>query len=118
MDTLTKLMTTLNISEEEAKQVMEDDKKIERGFDLFPLSPDQQKTAKKMARAGKMPTIYKFKTRSRKPNEKKKDLIKLFAATLESVTSPDLISISNDERQIDFEIDTIKYRIILSCPRK
>ena len=38
------LMNALNISEEEAKQMIADDDAIDHGADLFPLTAEQEKT--------------------------------------------------------------------------
>ena len=43
-----KLMKNLGISEEEALQVLADDKAIDKGEKLFELSEEQKKVAKKM----------------------------------------------------------------------
>lgn len=43
-----KLMTKLDISREEALEILEDDKKIDKGEKLFELSKEQEKVAKNM----------------------------------------------------------------------
>lgn len=109
----------LGMSEAEAKQVLADDKRIDRGEDLFPLSTEQKQAEKKMRQADRAPTLYKFTTRERKPNEPKRELI---AAIEEMLTYSDIqaegVTITNPERQIDFEFRGTRYRIVLSAPRK
>ena len=109
----------LEISVEEAKALLDDDKKIEQGEDLFPLTEEQKKTEKEMRLAGKAPTVYNFSNRERKPNPDKRELIN---AIEEMLTYSDIqaenVSITNPERQIDFVWKNTRYRIILSAPRK
>ena len=45
MSRVNELMILLQCSEEEALQVIEDDKRIDRGEDLFPLTAEQKKNA-------------------------------------------------------------------------
>lgn len=114
MDRQKYLMQTLGISAEEAKQLMEDDAKIDKGEKLFELSADQKKVEKKMRQADRKPTTYQFKTRTRKPNDDKREIINLLADVLKDQE----IEIINPERQIDFKWNGTKYRIVLSAPRK
>ena len=65
MDKIQKMMTLLDISKEEAKQLVEDDKKIDRGEKLFELSPEQEKASKKARQSGRKPTVYKFDTKKK-----------------------------------------------------
>ena len=70
------LMRILGITEEEAKQVIADDRAIDRGERMpFDLPPEKEKEAKKMANCGtrKTPTVYNFDTskKTRKENATK-----------------------------------------------
>ena len=65
MDKLQHLMKTLDLTEEEAKQVIADDDAIDHGADLFALSPEQKKVEKKMRQADRKPTAYKFAKKER-----------------------------------------------------
>lgn len=67
MDRQKYLMQTLGISAEEAKQLMEDDAKIDKGEKLFELSADQKKVEKKMRQADRKPTVYKLESGSANP---------------------------------------------------
>lgn len=120
--TIEELMKTLNCSEDEAKSIIETDKAIDRGEDPFPLTPEQKAVEKKMRQGHKAPTAYKFQKRERKPNEAKRDIIELFADALHDflLDNDDAIEIDvvNPERQIDFAFDGVRYRIVLSAPRK
>ena len=117
-DKIADLMKKLEITYEEAKALLEDDSKIDHGEDLFPLTPEQKETEKKMRITGQK-TVYNFPTRERKPNQEKRELI---AAIEEMLTYSDIQAenavITNPERQIDFVYKNTRYRIILSAPRK
>ena len=110
-----KLMKALDISREEAIEIINADKEIDKGKDLFPLSEEQKATEKKMRRAdNKKPTVYNFK-RERKPNEDKREIIQTLDDALCDIA--DDVTLINPERQIDFVYNDKKYRIVLSAPR-
>lgn len=118
-NTIENLMKVLGCSEEEAKQILADDKKIDRGEKLFELTPEQQKASKKARQTGtKKKTVYSFDTskRKRKENPDKASLIEIFKKALESqeVTN---IEIINPEREMTFEFNNVGYKIVLSVPR-
>lgn len=106
----------LGMTEAEAREVLEDDKRIDRGEDLFPLTDEQKAAEKKMRQADRKPTVYKFNKRERKPNEPKREIIQVLDEALTDLV--DDVTVTNPERQIDFIYDGVKYRIILSAPRK
>ena len=118
MNRIEHLMKTLEISADEAKQLLADDAKIDKGEKLFELSTDQKKVEKKMRQADRKPTVYKLEKRERKPNEDKQALISIFASTLNSLADLESVEITNKERQIDFKWNGTRYRIVLSAPRK
>ena len=74
----------LGLSEKEAQQTLQDDTRIDRGENLFPLSPEQEKVSKSMRQVSRAPG-YKFQQRERKPNEAKRLLIETIAVTLRGV---------------------------------
>ena len=59
---IAKHMNLLKISRDEAIQLIEDDKRIDKGEKLFSLTPEQEKASKKARSAGRKPktTVYKF----------------------------------------------------------
>lgn len=118
MDRIEHLMKTLEISVDEAKQLLADDARIDKGEKLFELSTNQKKVEKKMRQADRKPTVYKLEKRERKPNEDKQALISIFASTLNSLADLETVEITNKERQIDFKWNGTRYRIVLSAPRK
>ena len=110
----------LGMSEAEARQVLEDDRKIEKGEKMdFDLTKEQEKATRAMRQADRKPFVPKLEKRERKPNEPKRELI---AAIEEMLTYSDIqaesVTITNPERQIDFEYNGVRYRIVLSAPRK
>lgn len=115
---LLRIKTGLKCSDEEAAAILAYDKAVEHGENTpYDLTAAQNKVAQSYARTGtRKPTVYKFTTRERKPNEPKREIITILqdalSATCENVT------ITNPERQIDFEYGGIKYRVVLSAPRK
>ena len=106
----------LGMTEAEAKEVLEADKRIDKGENLFEFSAEQKAVEKKMRQADRAPTVYNFNKRERKPNEPKRELIALLREALEGVSNE--IEVTNIERQIDFIYEGNKYRIVLSAPRK
>lgn len=110
------LMKQLDISREEAIEVLEEDSEIDKGAELFELTPEQKQVEKKMRQADRKVTTYSWKPRERKPNEPKRLLINKLADALRFDTTN--LVVTNQERQLDFEFQGVRYRVILSAPRK
>jgi len=112
------LMNALNISEEEAKQMIADDEAIDHGADLFPLTAEQEKASKQARGTGTR--AYTFTKRERKADNDKRELVNLLMYALEFCEIPHEISNitkTNPERQIDFVYNDRNFRIVLSAPR-
>ena len=120
MNRVQHLMDTLNISEEEAKQVLKDDDAIDHGAKLFELNADQKKVEKKMRQADRKVTAYKFTQRERKANDsKRKLLVTLVDALVEqNLIDDSTLHIENVERDFTFCMEGTKYKVVLSAPRK
>lgn len=118
---IAKHMNLLKISRDEAIQLIEDDKRIDKGEKLFSLTPEQEKASKKARSAGRKPktTVYKFDTTKRKKpeNKNKSDLISVITGALTEHGAENL-ELINPEREFTFTMDGTKYKIILSLPRK
>ena len=118
---IAKHMNLLKISREEAIQLIEDDKRIEKKKKLFSLTPEQEKASKKARSAGRKPktTVYKFDTTKRKKpeNKNKSDLISVITGALTEHGAENL-ELINPEREFTFTMDGTKYKIVLSLPRK
>ena len=108
----------LGLSEAEAKQVLEDDKKIDRGEKMpFDLSKDAEKATRQYRQADRSkPLVPNLKPRERKPNEAKREIIQVLDEALTDIA--DDVTVTNIERQIDFVLDGVRYRVVLSAPRK
>lgn len=122
-----RIMQYLNCTEEEAEQIMADDKKIDRGEKMpFDLDPEAEKVARKFAHTGtrKTPTAYKLDNtggkRSRKENPTKASIISELAKFLEhdSENACVEVNITNKERQIAFKIGENSYELTLVQKRK
>lgn len=108
-------MEKLDVTEAEARAILADDAKIDKGEKLFELSKEQKQAEKSMRAAGRTPTVYKFTKRERKADPDKRFLIE----TLELALSPfaEEVETTNLEREITFVYKGRKYKIVLSCPR-
>ena len=122
------LMAKLDITEEEARQVLEDDKRIDRGEKLFELSAEQEKASKQARQADRKPTVYKLDNtngkRSKKADDDKRFLIDTFVWALttdlehcgDNVCAEN-VNIINPEREVEFVYNGRKFKIVLSAPR-
>lgn len=110
-----KLMKSLGITEEEAREIIEADKAIDKGEKLFELTPEQKKNAKKARGTGtKKTTVYNFE-RKRKECPDKQHLISLLEKALQEECQE--IEITNKERELTFRYNNIGYRLTLAVPR-
>lgn len=105
-------LIALGMTEEEAKQVLQDDDEIAHGADLFPLTPEQEK-ASAQARRAERKKDAKPRERKRKEDTEKRELIDSIVQNLIA----DNVIVTNPERQIDFDYHGRKFRIVLSAPR-
>ena len=114
-----KLMKALGISEEEALQVIEDDKAIDNGEKLFELTAEQKKASKSARQRDRKPTVYKFDTSKRKRPENvgKRNLIDTIQNALVEIGAEGM-EVTNPERELNFMVNGTKYKVVLSCPRK
>lgn len=105
----------LGLSENEIAEILETDKRIDRGEKLFEL-PDELKQGAKKARQAERKAPAEPVKRERKVNDDKRFLIDFLVKTLSpEVDKP--IEISNPEREFTFEYNGKKYRITMACPR-
>ena len=112
-------LINLGMSETEARQVLEDDKKIDRGEKMpFDLTPQQEKETRQYRQADRKPFVPDLKPRERKPNDEKRHLISLLEIVFGHNENVSEFEITNPERQVDFIYNNTRYRIVLSAPRK
>lgn len=117
MEQLEKLMKNLDLTEEEARQLMADDKRIDKGEKLFELTEEQKKAEKELRQTARKPTVYKFTKRERKADNEKQEIINLLISALAEGLQIQNIDIVNKEREFTFFSNDRKYKIVLSCPR-
>lgn len=110
-------------TEEEIEDMLKCDQEIDRGADLFPLSAELEKGAKKARRADRTDTPKKA-NRERKPNDDKRFLIDalVWAVTTDIEQAGDNVlatdvEIVNTEREFLFTYNGTKYKVTLACPR-
>lgn len=115
---LARIKAGLKCSDEEAAEILAYDKAVDHGEQTpHDLTPAQNKVAQSYARTGtRKPTVYKLTPRERKPNEPKREIIQILDEALTDIA--DDVTVTNPERQIDFVMDGIRYRVVLSAPRK
>ena len=122
-ENILKMMRCLDISREEAIQLIEDDKKVDRMKDSevnADLTKEQQQAVKKARQAERAPTAYKFTPRERKPNATKGGLIAELHQFLteNSNFATENAEITNKERQIAFKIGEDCVELTLVQKRK
>ena len=110
------LMENLGCDYETAKQVVLDDERIDKGEKLFEQTAEQKANSKKYRQGDRKPTVYKLETRERKADADKRQLIALLCATVGEVADNEP-TVTNIERQVDFEFRGRKFRVVLSAPR-
>lgn len=110
-------MKILGISREEAIQLIEDDRRIDKGEKLFELTSEQKQASKKARQADRKVTVYKFDTSKRKrpANETKRLLIDTLKKAVEDLGAT--VEITNVEREMILMFEDTKYKIVLSAPR-
>lgn len=109
-----KLMKSLNISRAEAIELMEEDKRIDRGEKLYELDPELEAGAKKARQADRKQTTTK---REKKPKPEKEEICSAMMDGLRALGVEDF-EIINPEREFIFHKDGTKYKVTLACPRK
>ena len=110
------LMKNLGCDYETAKQVVFDDERIDKGEKLFEQTAEQKANSKKYRQGDRKPTVYKLDKRERKADADKRQLIALLCASVGEVADNEP-TVTNIERQIDFEFRGRKFRVVLSAPR-
>ena len=108
-----KLMKSLGISREEAIELMEEDKRIDRGEKLYELAPELQAGAKKARQADRKKTEVK---REKKAKPEKAEICSAMMDGLRELGVEEF-EITNAEREFIFHKDGVKYKVTLACPR-
>lgn len=111
-----KALYALGLTEEEVRDVIESDKRIDKGEKLFELDPELAKGAKKARQAERKVSTTAVK-REKKPKPEKEELCSVMMGGLSTLGIADF-DIANKEREFSFEHNGVKYKVVLSCPRK
>ena len=110
-----KLMKSLNISREEAIDLIEEDKRIDRGEKLYELDPELEKGAKKARQAERKVSTTPTK-REKKAKPEKAEICSAMMDGLKELRVEDF-TINNPEREFVFTHNGTKYKVTLACPR-
>ena len=114
------LVDLLGCSMVEAQQIIEDDKKIDKGERVaFDLSKEDEKKALKLAnvKEHKKPAVYKFEKRERKTDTTKEGVIEQIANFLQE-NGYENVEITNKSKLIAFRIGEDDYELNLVRKRK
>ena len=107
----------LGLTDAEIQQVLEDDKRIDKGEKLFELSAEQEKASKQARQADRKPTVYKLDNtagkRSKKADTDKQEIMRKLLDCFDEY-APQVI---NAEREFTFTYNGKKFKIVLSAPR-
>ena len=121
---IAELMQTLDLTREEAIELIQEDEKVDK-MTVKETESDltaEQKQAIKKAKGGAkaVDAFGKKRVVERKADEDKRTLISLLYSTLHSADDPSCenIEVTNPERQVDFNMNGRRFRIVLSAPRK
>ena len=105
----------LDITHDEALEMLADDERIDKGEKLFELDPELEKGAKKARQVAR--NVSKTPTkRERKTDADKGTLIQTLADSLDNLDIED-IEIINPEREFVFKLNGRKFKVVLSAPR-
>lgn len=116
-----KIMRILEVSEQEADEILAYDKAVDQGKKTqYDLTEEQEKATRKYRQADRKPTTYNFSKRERKPNATKGGLIQELYNFLTTGSGFEIINceITNKERQIAFGVGENKFEITLVQKRQ
>ena len=126
---ITKMMTTLKISREEAIDLIREDEEIDR-MSMSEvdndLTPEQKKAKKKATNTtvDKTKRSYTFTKRERKPDEVKREIIEVIAQNIdrccfgEDLHTVENVHILKPEKEITFTVNGEAYSVTLTKHRK
>jgi spore germination cell wall hydrolase CwlJ-like protein len=119
---IAKMMKALDITREEAIELINEDKEIDRKkmSDIDDdLTTDQKKSKKKYTTVKRGVNAYGKKTeRVLKPDENKRMIISLLAQALENSGQITKVNIDNPQKYITFSIESEDFKIDLIRKRK
>lgn len=116
-----KLMKNLDLTEEEALELIASDDKVDhmKTSEVNSDLTDAQRQASKKARSSGKTTVGKTKVvREKKVDDDKVFLVKSFQSLLENLDNTENVNVENDQKIITFTYNGRKFKIDLSAPRK
>lgn len=108
-------MKKLGYTDAEIAEMLEADKRIDRGEKLFELDPELEAGAKKARQADRKANSEPVK-RERKANDDKRTLIEIISNAVNAVAD-EAVEVTNIEREMVFHYKGAKYKVVLSAPR-
>lgn len=117
-------MRKLGLNDAEIAEVLEADKRIDKGEKLFELTAEQEKASKQVRKVDREVGVQKRQPKERKADDDKRFLIDAFVWVLttdieqcgDNVCAEN-VNIINPEREIEFVYNGRKFKIVLSAPR-
>lgn len=106
----------LGLTDEEVAEVLETDRRIDKGEKLFDLPKELEKGAKKARNAGNC-TGYTKTAREKKVDIEKRAIIQCMTEIAENLADNGTVNLTNAEREFDFVYKGRKFKVVLSCPR-
>lgn len=116
MDKQTKALKNLGLTDEEIAEVIETDRRIDKGEKLFDLPKELEVGAKKARMSGNC-AGYTKTAKEKKADVDKRTLINAIFEAVEPLTDEGTVYINNAERELEFVKGGRKFKIVLSCPR-
>lgn len=114
---ITHLMKALDLTEEQAIELMESDERIDKGERLFELSQEGRQVERAMKQTHSVDAYGKPRVRERKEDSQKQEIIRILADALEGALDLTEMKVENKEREFVFRTGGRKFKIVLSCPR-
>lgn len=111
-----KALKNLGLTNKEIADVIETDKRIDKGEKLFELDKELEKGAKKARSAGNC-NGYTKANREKKVDTEKRAIIQCMTEIAENLADNGTVNLTNAEREFDFIYKGRKFKIVLSCPR-
>lgn len=110
-------MKTLDLTREQAIELMQDDDQIDKGVKLFEQTEEQKKASKKYTKVAKSVNAYgKATTRTIKSDDDKVYLMNIIAESLSQLEINHEIVKQGQEMLLYH--NNRKFKIVLSAPRK
>ena len=113
------MMNKLGLTREEAIELIQDDKEVDRMTRMTDIQSDlteeQKKASKKAKNVSRGVSEKSTAKREKKVDNTKKMLIETLKNSLEMATDFEVL---NDEREFTFTVNGEKFKVVLSKPRK